>query len=101
ATFDYGERGQVAWTHRTWGAPPDPDYPWGATLYGDRGTLKLSVNRYDFTPTGRGERIHRDVVMELDQYPEDRQESDPEQERHVAPAIRGHMRDFLEAIRTR
>jgi len=98
ATFDYGDR-QVVWQHRTWGQAPDPDYPWGATLYGDRGTLKLSVNRYDFTPAGQGERIHRDVVMELDQYPEDRTERDLE--RHVAPAIRVHMRNFLEAIRTR
>jgi predicted dehydrogenase len=98
ATFDFGDR-QVVWTHRTWGAPPDPDYPWGATFYGDRGTLKVSVHRYDFTPLDRGERIHRDVVMELEQYPEDRDERDLE--RHVAPAIRGHMRNFLEAIRTR
>src|SRR5207247_10407205 len=75
------------------------DYPWGATLYGDRGTLKLSVHRYDFTPAGNGPRIHGDVVMELDRYPEDRTERDLE--RHVAPAIRGHMRNFLEAIRTR
>src|SRR5438309_1868462 len=64
ATFDFGDR-QVLWTHRTWGAPPDPDYPWGATIYGERGTLKCSVHRYDFIPT-KGERIHRDVVMELD-----------------------------------
>ena len=98
ATFDFGER-QVLWTHRTWGSPPDPDYPWGATFYGDRGTLKVSVHRYDFTPIGPGERIHRDVVMELDQFPEDRDERDLE--RHVAPAIRGHMLNFLEAIRTR
>jgi len=98
ATFDFGDR-QVLWTHRTWGAPPDPDYPWGATIYGDRGTLKASVHRYDFTPIGKGERIRRDVVMELEQYPEDRDERDLE--RHVAPAIRGHMRNFLEAIRTR
>jgi len=98
ATFDFGER-QVLWTHRTWGSTPDADYPWGATLYGDRGTLKCSVHRYDFTPTGAGERIHRDVVMELDEYPEDRDERDLE--RHVAPAVRVHMRNFLEAIRTR
>ena len=51
-SFDFGER-QVLWTHRTWGAPPDPDYPWGATFYGDRGTLKCSVHRYDFAPIGR------------------------------------------------
>jgi predicted dehydrogenase len=98
ATFDYGDL-QMVWQHRTWGQEPDRDYPWGATLYGDRGTLKLSVHRYDFTPMGQGERIHRDVVMELDQFPEDRTEADLE--RHVAPAIRVHMRNFLEAIRTR
>jgi predicted dehydrogenase len=98
ATFDFGKL-QVAWTHRTWGSSPDPDYPWGATIYGDRGTLKLSVHRYDFTPVGPGQPIHRDVVMQLDEYPEDRRE--PDLERHVAPAVRGHMKDFLEAIRTR
>ena len=34
----------VVWQHRTWGDAPDPKYPWGATLYGDKGTLKVSVN---------------------------------------------------------
>ena len=98
ATFDFGDK-TVVWQHRTWGTSADPDYPWGATIYGERGTLKVSVHRYDFIPTGQGQRIHRDVTMELDQYPEDRTERDLE--RHVAPAIRRHMRDFLEAIRTR
>jgi hypothetical protein len=37
--------------------------------------------------------------MELDEYPEDRTEKDLE--RHVAPAVRGHMLDFLNAIATR
>jgi predicted dehydrogenase len=100
ATFDFGDR-TVVWQHRSWGQPADPQYPWGATLYGDRGTLKVDVHKYDFTPKGQGERIHRDVVMELDQYPEDRRESEPDLERHCAPAIRGHMRNFLECIRTR
>jgi predicted dehydrogenase len=98
ATFDFGDL-TVVWQHRTWGQPPDPDYPWGATLYGDRGTLKLSVHRYDFTPAGEGRRLHQDVALELERYPEDRTERDLE--RHCAPAIRGHMRDFLTAIRTR
>jgi predicted dehydrogenase len=98
ATFDYGEK-TVVWQHRTWGAAPDPDYPWAATLYGDRGTLKVSVMRYDYTPTGQGERVHRDVTYELDEFPEDRTEADLE--RHCAPAIRQHMRNFLRSIRTR
>jgi predicted dehydrogenase len=98
ATFDFGDK-TVVWQHRTWGEPADPDYPWGATIYGDRGTLKVSVYRYDFIPSGRGARIHRDVAYEFDRYPEDRRERDLET--HCAPAIRGHMRNFLEAIRTR
>lgn len=92
ALFDFGET-QVVWTHRSYGAAPDPKYPWAATFYGDQGTLKASVNGYDFAPQGKGEAIHRDNVMELDQYPEDKTEKDLE--KHVAPAIRGHMRDLL------
>jgi predicted dehydrogenase len=99
ATFEFPEL-NVAWTHRTWGQAPDPEYPWGATLYGDKGTLKLSVHKYDFIPKGGSAKpIHQDVVMELDKYPEDNTEKDLE--KHVAPAIRGHMLDFLDAIANR
>jgi predicted dehydrogenase len=99
ATFEFPQL-NVVWTHRTWGDPPDPDYPWGATLYGEKGTLKLSVHKYDFLPRNNsGKKIHKDVVMELDQYPEDKTEKDLEQ--HVAPAIRVHMLDLLAAIKER
>jgi predicted dehydrogenase len=100
ATFDFGNL-QVVWTHRTYGDPPDPKYPWGATFYGDRGTLKASVMSYDFVPFGKdaGPPIHEDVVYELEQFPEDKTEKDLE--RHVAPAIRGHMKNLLECIGTR
>lgn len=98
ATFDYGEL-QIVWTHRTYGEAPDPKYPWGATFYGDRGTLKASVMSYDFTPQGPGESIHKDVTYELEQYPEDKVERDLE--KHVVPALRGHMRNFLASIEAR
>jgi predicted dehydrogenase len=98
ATFEYDDL-QVIWQHRTWGGAPDPKYPWAATLYGDKGTLKAGVMGYDFTPVGKGESIHKDVTYELEQYPEDKTE--PELEKHVAPAIRGHMRDLLAAIDNR
>jgi predicted dehydrogenase len=98
ATFEFPEL-NVVWTHRSWGDAPDPEYPWGATLYGEKGTLKLSVQKYDFIPRSGSKKIHQDVVMELDQYPEDRTEKDLEQ--HVAPAIRAHMLDFLSAIENR
>ena len=56
----------------------DPKYPWGATIYGDKGTLKASVQSYDFIPSGGGKPIHRDVTYELEQYPEDKTEKDLE-----------------------
>jgi predicted dehydrogenase len=98
ATFDHGNL-PVIWQHRTYGQPNDAKYPWGATFYGDRGTLKVSVMSYDFTPTGKGEAIHRDVTLEPDKYPEEKNERDIE--RHVAPANRAHQQDFLRAIASR
>jgi|SRR5579872_2518161 len=97
ASFDFGDT-EVIWQHRTWGDAPDPKYPWAATLYGDKGTLKMSVMSYDFIPN-KGQPIHKDVTYEFEQYPIDRDEKDLE--RHVAPAIRHHMLDFLHAIATR
>jgi predicted dehydrogenase len=97
ATFDFDDL-RVVWQHRSWGHPNDPKYPWGATIYGDKGTLKASVHSYDFIPT-EGQPIHRDVTYELEQYPEDRTEVDLE--RHVAPAIRYHFQDLLKAISSR
>jgi predicted dehydrogenase len=98
ATFEFDGL-NVVWQHRTWGDPPDPKYPWAATFYGDNGTLKASVMSYDFIPRGKGKPIHRDVAYELEKYPEDKTEKDIE--KHVAPANRAHMRDFLKAIETR
>ncbi len=98
ATFDFDDL-TVVWQHRTWGHASDPNYPWGATFYGDKGTLKVSVHSYDFTPIDQGSPVHRDVKYELEEYPEDKSEKDLEQ--HVAPAIRHHMKDFLRAIASR
>lgn len=98
AVFDYGDL-QVIWTHRTWGEGGDPKYPWSATFYGDKGTLKASVFGYDFNPQGGGQAVHKDVGYELEQYPEDKTEKDLEQ--HCAPAVRGHMKNLLECIETR
>ena len=101
ATFDFNDL-KVVWQHRTWGQAPDPDpnYGWGATFYGEQGTLKASVYGYDYTPAAKGAQpVHRDVTYELEQYPEDKTEKDLE--KHVAPAIRHHMLDLLAAIDSR
>ncbi|MDG2221568.1 MAG: Gfo/Idh/MocA family oxidoreductase [Rubripirellula sp.] len=101
ATFGFDEM-NVVWTHRSWGDAPDPEYPWAGIIYGTKGTLKLSVNRYDFIPRGKGERLHGDAVIETDQFPTDEADAkDWRLELHVASAIRGHMRNFLDCIDSR
>ncbi|QDT07616.1 Inositol 2-dehydrogenase [Rubripirellula lacrimiformis] len=101
ATFDFDDL-DVVWTHRSWGSAPDPEYPWAGIIYGTKGTLKLSVNKFDFIPRGGGQKIHGDALIELDKYPTDQSDKkDWNMELHVASAIRGHMRDFLKAIDAR
>lgn len=98
ATFDHGDL-KCVWQHRSYGHAPDKDYPWGATLYGDKGTLRLSVHKYDFEPHGGGKRLQGSALFEEDKYPGDKTEKDLE--RHVASAIRGHMQDWLANIESR
>lgn len=98
ATFDF-DSVPVVWTHRTWGAAPDPEFPWAAFIYGDKGTLKADVHRYQFIPEGQGERLEGQALYEYDKYPEDETERDLE--RHVAAPMRRHWRNFLDAVETR
>ena len=89
---------QVVWNQRSWGSNPDPKYPWGATFYGDKGTLKVSVQSFDYVPLN-GTPVHRDFVDEREKYPEDEQHQ--ETELFAAPATRRHFEDFLAARRNR
>jgi predicted dehydrogenase len=96
AIFEYDGLNCV-WTHRTWGTPPDPEYPWALFLYGEKGTLKMSTMQYDFIPVDeKAKKIHKDVVYEKEKYPEDLKEKDIEL--NAAPATRRHMLNFLAAI---
>jgi predicted dehydrogenase len=99
ATFDFGDL-QVVWQHRTWGNAPDPEFPWAGFIYGEKGTLKADVHKYEFYPTGaRKPTITGKAVFEPGKYPEDQTEED--MELHAATANRAHQRDFVKAIRER
>lgn len=96
AIFEYPELNCV-WTHRSWGTPNNPDYPWSFTLYGDKGTLWGSTMRADFIPVDpKAEKIHFDVLYEKEKYPEDNTE--PRIELNAAPATRLHMLNLIDAI---
>ena len=87
ATFDFGDL-PVVWTHRTYGDAPDPKYPWGATFYGDKGTLKAERHGLRLHPVGqrradpRGRRLRARASI-----PEDKTEKDLETARRA-----GHPR---------
>ena len=105
ATFDYGDL-QMTWQHRHFGESPDPKYRWGATFYGEKGTLKAGVNGFDFIPLDGGQAIecawddrHAKYPVDSDEFPDDKTEKGIEY--HVAPAIRGHMKDLLECSESR
>ncbi len=95
AVFEFDELNCV-WQHRSWGASADPEYPWAFKIYGEKGTLTASVFQYDFESLETGQKIHKKVKYEKEQYPADLTEKDIEL--HTAPATRMHMLDFLAAI---
>src|ERR1051326_8310922 len=72
ATFEF-DQFPVVWTNRTWGEAPDPAYPWAAVIYGEKGTLKASVERWDFFPAGaKSPSMSGRWLNEGDKYPEDK-----------------------------
>ena len=87
------------WQHRSWGAPVDPEYPWGFFIYGEHGVLKGSVNKYEFISNDGKVVASKDVLFEKEKFPEDIIEKDIEL--HVAAATRNHMMGLLHAIETK
>ena len=99
ATFGFPEM-NVVWNHRSWGDAPDKDYPWAGIIYGDKGTLKLSVHKYEFIPhKSPSATLSGTPLFEYEQYPIDLIEK--RLEKHVASAVRWHMLDLLRNIETR
>ncbi|HMP16500.1 MAG TPA: Gfo/Idh/MocA family oxidoreductase [Gemmatales bacterium] len=95
AFFDYGDI-KITWDYRSWGKPADEKYPWAATFIGEKGTLKLNLDGFEFFPLGgsptkvEAERI----ISDTDSYP--KTYNDP-----VALGNRGHWKNFLECVSNR
>lgn len=99
ATFEYDGL-TLTWQHRSWGTPPDPQYPWALTIHGEKGMLKASTMQADFIPLDKkASPIHFDCLFEREKYPEDVTERWIEL--NAAPATRRHMLDFLAAVEKR
>jgi predicted dehydrogenase len=98
ATFEFDDL-NVTWNHRSWGEAPDPKLPWAAIIYGSKGTLKLSIDQYEFIPRGNGQKLTGTALYETDEYPNEVSDSKKwDLGLNFASANRNHMRDFLRAI---
>jgi len=99
AIFDFGNT-TMTWQLRTWGDPPESEYPWGCAIYGDKGTLKFDLWKAEYTPRNRKKKAERiDCWQEQDLYPEERSEKWLEPQ--ATPATRVHHADFLRCVRDR
>ena len=92
-TYDYPDC-TVIWEHRSYGRSEHANVGWGVSFYGERGTLLLTLDGWDFFPQGNGKPVHEDAQRE--KVPDERLEP-----ANVAPAGRGHWRNFLECVRSR
>ena len=82
------------WDHRTYGEPDDKNWPWATFLYGDKGVLKLDVDKWEFTPHGGGKAVRDGADI-------DKKHANKDQPANIAPGGIGHMRDFLECVVSR
>jgi predicted dehydrogenase len=93
-TYDYPDC-TVIWEHRSYGRSDQPNVGWGASFYGERGTLQFTLDGWDFFPQAKdGKPFHEDAQRE--KVPDERLEPP-----NVAPAGRAHWRNFLESVRNR
>lgn len=91
--YDFGDT-TVVWEHRTYGPPDHPDDVWGVVFFGDKGILRVNLDRWEFTPTDKAGKPRR-VEATLEPDPT-KLEGD-----NVRPAGRAHMKDLFDAIASR
>jgi predicted dehydrogenase len=84
----------VIWEHRTWGRFEEPRVGWGVNFVGDRGTLQITLDHWEFRPHGNGKPIRREAER-------DKMEDARLENAVVAPAGRAHWRNFLDCVRKR
>jgi predicted dehydrogenase len=91
--LDYGDM-TLTWDHRTYGPADDPKYPWAVCFYGEKGAVKLDVDKWEFVPHGGGKPVldKADLMPEL---------ANKDQPANIVPGGLGHMKDFLECVGTR
>lgn len=90
--YDYGNFTAV-WEHRTFGRADDPRAGWGLNIVGERGTLQVTIDGFEFLPHRGGEALRVEATRLIDPT---RFESE-----RVVPAGRAHALDFIRCVQTR
>jgi predicted dehydrogenase len=91
-TYDYGDK-TVIWEHRTYGRSDEPGVGWGINFIGERGTLQLTLDYWEFRPNN-GQARRENARTE-------RSEDTQLEPENIVPAGRAHMHNFVECVRSR
>ena len=99
ATFSFPDL-NVVWTHRNWGNPVDPDYPWAYFIYGEKGVFKGSTRKWEFIPADKADTpVVREAVTEPGKFAIDGVDTvEARLPLHEFPVLRAHMEDFMRSI---
>jgi predicted dehydrogenase len=92
-TYDYGDLA-VTWEHRTYGRYDEPNVGWGINFFGERGTMQVTLDYWEFRPNGGGKPRRENATLEKS--PNAQLEPD-----NIVPAGRAHVRNFFDCVRTR
>lgn len=96
AQWDYGSL-MMTWRNREWGEVPDGMAGgWGATIYGEKATMVLGPNGYEFTPLNGGKKRSGDMSAERNRFSNDAKLL--KMDRELVAITRPNMRDFVQAI---
>ena len=90
----------VVWTNRAWGNPVEKGYPWAITFFGSQGTLKMSLQKYDFIPSqwsGKKPESGKFLAEEAS----DLEKQEDRFDLATLGATRRHLKNFFDAVKTR
>ncbi len=96
--FNYDDL-TLSWNHRTWGDAPDPEYQWGAVIYGSKGTLKIDFTKFEFKLRGSGKTVKEQSQADLANFPQDQEDNEKWSVDLIGGlGSRNLMKDWLDSI---
>jgi predicted dehydrogenase len=93
-TWDFGDL-TACWEHRSYGRSEQNKYDWGITFYGEKGTVTVTLDTFDFEPWGGNK--NKPISEKVKMIEDPAKQEDPK----VREAGRAHMKNFIDCVHSR